>query len=325
MTSTAPPAQDDTVADAPPSSGDPRTAHGVVARRHYSRWIVTAIIFALSIEAVRGLAANPAYQWDRISYYFTLDVVLDALLITLEVTAVSAVVGFVGGVVLAVARLSGNPLVNGLAWFYIWFFRSLPLVVLLIIIFNASLFFPVIGINVPFGPSLIAYDVDGLLVPFVAAVVGLSLNEAAFAAEIIRGGLLAVDHGQIEAANALGLSPWRRLRQVVLPQALRSIVPGYVNQLIGLVKASSLVYYVSLVDLFGIVYQLESTHVSDKVAVLLVGTAWYLIIAAVLSVLQYYVERYFARGSVHTLPPTPLQRLGELVTVASTRIKEVRA
>ncbi|OIJ24930.1 amino acid ABC transporter permease [Nocardioides luteus] len=294
MTTTATPAT--TEADPPAPPEDPLATRRVAPRRRYGRWVVTAIVLALTVEAVRALAANPAYQWDRISYYFTLDVVLDALLVTLEVTAVSAVVGFVGGVILALGRLSGNPLVNALSWFYIWFFRSLPLVVLLIIIFNASLFFPRIGINIPFGPSLVSYDVDGLLVPFVAAVVGLSLNEAAFAAEIIRGGLLSVDHGQIEAANALGLSPWRRLRQVVLPQALRSIVPGYVNQLIGLVKASSLVYYVSLVDLFGIVYQLESTHVSDKVAILLVGTAWYLLLAAVLSVLQHYVERHYSRG-----------------------------
>jgi polar amino acid transport system permease protein len=320
MTTTAPPALD----RAATPHEDPLAHHRVVPRRHYSRWLVTAVILALTIEAVRALAANPAYQWDRISYYFTLDVVLDALLVTLQVTAVSAVVGFVGGVILALARMSGNPLVNGLAWFYIWFFRSLPLVVLLIIIFNASLFFPTVGVNLPFGPSLISYDVEGLLVPFVAAVVGLSLNEAAFAAEIIRGGLLSVDHGQIEAANALGLSPWRRLRQVVLPQALVTIVPGYVNQLIALVKASSLVYYVSLVDLFGIVYQLESTHVSDKVAVLLVGTAWYLIIAAALSVLQYYVERHYARGSVRELPPTPFQQLRSLAAAAPARIRHLK-
>jgi polar amino acid transport system permease protein len=118
-----------------------------------------------------------------------------------------------------------------------------------------------------------------------------------------------VDQGQIEAANALGLSTGRRLRRVVLPQALRAIVPGYVNQLIGLVKVSSLVYYVSLIDLFGAVFVLESRVPNHIVPILLVGSAWYLVIAAVLSVIQFYVERYYARGAVRTLPPTPAQRL----------------
>ncbi|MBO0841965.1 MAG: amino acid ABC transporter permease [Nocardioides sp.] len=311
-------------ADGLPARAPGLAAQRVVPRRHYGRWVVSVIIVALVLEAVLSVAHNPAYQWDRIGYYLTLDVVLQSLLVTLKVTAVSAVVGFVGGIVLALGRLSGNPLVNGLSWLYIWFFRSLPLVVLLIIIFNASLFFPRIGIGIPFGPALFSYDVHGLLVPFVAGVVGLSLNEAAFASEIIRGGLLSVDAGQIEAANALGLSPWRRLRQVVLPQALRTIVPGYVNQLIGLVKSSALVYYVSLVDLFGMVYQLESTHVSDKVAILLVGTIWYLLLAAILSVLQFYVERHYARGAVATLPPTPFQRLRGLVGAVALRAKEAR-
>lgn len=280
----------------------------VTPRRHYGRWVLTVVVLVLLAELVHSMASNPAWEWHKFGHYFTLDVVLRGVLTTLKVTAVSAVLGLAGGVLLATARLSSHALLNGLSWVYIWFFRSLPLNVLLVILFNTAYFFPTLGLRVPFGPLLFAHQAVGLT-PFAWGIIGLSLNEAAFAAELIRGGLLAVDPGQIEAANALGLPPGRRLRRVVLPQALRSIVPGYTNQLVGLVKGSSLVYYVSLVDLFGIVSQLSSTNPQDLVPILMVGVAWYLVIAAVLTVVQYYVERYFARGSARALPPTPWQRL----------------
>jgi polar amino acid transport system permease protein len=141
------------------------------------------------------------------------------------------------------------------------------------------------------------------------AVVGLSLNEAAYAAEVVRGGILSVDQGQHEAAAALGLPRGHRFRRIVFPQALRSITPNYVNQLIGLIKSTSLVFYVSLLDLFGTAQSMGSTYPGDIVPLLLVVTVWYLILTTVVSVAQFYVERYYARGATRTLPPTPLQRL----------------
>ena len=140
-------------------------------------------------------------------------------------------------------------------------------------------------------------------------MIGLSISEAAYAAEVIRAGILSVDQGQIEAANALGLSRWRQLQRVILPQALRSIVPSYVNLLIGLIKASSLVYYVSLLDLFGSVQMMGSTYPGDIVPLLVVASVWYVILTSVISVIQFYVERFFARGAVRTLPPTPIEKL----------------
>jgi polar amino acid transport system permease protein len=296
-------------------------------RRHVGRWVVSAVVVVLLAELVRTIASNPTYQWDAFPHYFTRPFILQGVQLTLEVTLYSAVLGFVLGVVLALARLSGNPLLNGLSWLYTWFFRSLPIPVLLIILFNLSAFFPTLGLAIPFGPTLFGTDTQTLLTPLAAGVLGLAINEAAFAAELIRGGILSVDQGQVEAAHALGLSTWRRMRRVVLPQALRAIVPGYVNQLIGLVKASSLVYYVSLVDLFGAVFVLESRLPHDIVPILLVGSAWYLVLAAVLSVVQFYVERFFARGAVRTLPPTPLQRLRSRVRslrTLATRAEEAR-
>jgi polar amino acid transport system permease protein len=181
---------------------------------------------------------------------------------------------------------------------------------LLLILYNLPYFYPHIGIGIPFGPTFASGSTTNLLSStMLMGVLGLGLNEAAYAAELVRGGILSVDHGQIEAASALGLSRARQLRRVILPQALRSIVPAYVNQVIGLIKASSLVYYVSLLDIFSQVFLLESRFPTDVVPLLLVGAAWYLILTAILSVLQYYVERYFARGATRTLPPTPLGRL----------------
>lgn len=272
------------------------------------RWVATVVVLVLVAQLVHGLVANPVIEWPRFRYWFGQDVILTGLWVTLKVTALSAVFGLLGGVVLAVARLSAGPVLRAVSWLYVWFFRSLPLIVLLLILFNFSYFYPQLGIGVPFGPQVAKTQVTALFTPLFIGVLALSLNEAAYAAELVRGGILSVDQGQVEAARALGLSRGRQYRRVILPQALRSIVPGYVNQLIGLIKSSSLLYYVSLTDLFAVVYQMESTYPADIVSLLLVGTAWYLILTAALSVVQFYVERFFARGAVRALPPTPWQR-----------------
>lgn len=141
------------------------------------------------------------------------------------------------------------------------------------------------------------------------AVIGLSLNEAAYAAEVVRAGLLSVDQGQLEAATALGLSKSRTFRRIQFPQALRTIVPSYVNQLIGLIKGTSLVFYVSLLDLFGQVESMGSTYPGDIIPLLMVATVWYLILTTILSVVQFYVERAYSKGALRTVPPTPFQRL----------------
>jgi polar amino acid transport system permease protein len=273
------------------------------------RWLATAIVALLIAQFAYGLVSNRHYEWGRFQYWFAQDVILSGLKVTLEVTGWSALFGLIGGVLLAIARLSSSPLLRAVSWLYIWFFRSLPLIVLLLILYNFAYFYPRLSIGVPFGPRFVTGHTTNLFTPLIMGVLALSLNEAAYAAELVRGGLLSVDHGQIEAANALGLSRARQLRRVILPQALRSIVPGYVNQLVGLIKSSSLVYYVSLLDVFGQVFLLESRYPTDVVPLLLVGAAWYLILTAVLSVLQFYVERFFSRGAVRTLPPTPLQKL----------------
>ncbi|MET9730945.1 amino acid ABC transporter permease [Streptomyces sp. NPDC006458] len=287
----------------------PLAAQRVLPLRRPGRWIATAIVLVLLAQFVHGLATNPFYQWDRFRYWFLRPVILDGLVITLEVAALSAVLGLLGGILLALARLSGSPVLRAVSWVYTWLFRSIPLIVVLIFLYNFSALYQTLSLGVPFGPAFITFDESRLATDLAVAVVGLSLNEAAYASEVVRGGILSVDQGQHEAAAALGLPKGYQFRRIVLPQALRSITPNYVNQLIGLIKATSLVFYVSLLDLFGSVQTMGSTYPGDIVPLLMVATVWYLVLTSAVSVVQYYVERYFARGATRTLPPTPLQRL----------------
>ncbi|WP_432189004.1 amino acid ABC transporter permease [Streptomyces sp. Tue6028] len=313
-----PPGAAVSLAEAPPAHHPPKplTAQRVLPLRRPGRWIGTAVVLVLVAQIVHGLATNPFYQWDRFRYWFLRPTILDGLVITLEVAALSAVLGLLGGVLLALARLSGSPVLRAVSWLYTWLFRSVPLIVVLIFLYNFSALYKTLSLGVPFGPALVSFDESRLATDMAVAVVGLGLNEAAYASEVVRGGILSVDQGQHEASAALGLPKSYQFTRIVLPQALRSITPNYVNQLIGLIKGTSLVFYVSLLDLFGSVQTMGSTYPGDIVPLLLVATVWYLILTSAVSVVQYYVERYFARGATRTLPPTPLQKaragLGDL-------------
>jgi polar amino acid transport system permease protein len=287
----------------------PLSAQRVLPLRHPGRWIVTAVVLVVVAQIAHGLVTNRFYQWDRFQYWFVRPVIMDGLLITLEVTAFSAALGLVGGILLALARLSRSPVLRAVSWVYIWLFRSVPLIVVLLFLYNFSALYHTLSIGVPFGPAFVRFDESRLATDIVIAVVGLSLNEAAYAAEVVRAGILSVDQGQHEAAAALGLPKRYQFARIVFPQALRAIIPSYVNQLIGLVKSTSLVFYVSLLDLFGSVQSMGSTYPGDIVPLLLVATVWYVILTSVVSVVQFYVERHYSRGALRTVPPTPLQRL----------------
>ncbi|MFF5859179.1 amino acid ABC transporter permease [Streptomyces sp. NPDC012751] len=306
-----PPGAAVSLAEAPiPAETPPKelSAQRVQPLRRPGRWIVTAVVFVLVAQILHGLVTNPFYQWDRFRYWFLRPTVLDGLLVTLEVTALSALLGLLGGVLLALGRLSGSPVLRAVSWTYTWLFRSVPLIVVLIFLYNFSALYKTLSLGVPFGPAFVTFDESKLATDMAIAVIGLSLNEAAYAAEVVRGGILSVDQGQHEAAAALGLPKGYQFRRIVLPQAFRSITPNYVNQLIGLIKSTSLVFYVSLLDLFGSVQSMGSTYPGDIVPLLVVATVWYLILTSAVSVVQFYVERYFARGATRTLPPTPLRR-----------------
>ncbi|MFD0020550.1 amino acid ABC transporter permease [Streptomyces sp. NPDC058382] len=294
---------------APPAEPKPLAAQRVRPLLRPGRWIVTAVVLVLAAQILHGLVTNPFYQWDRFQYWFLRPTILDGLLITLEVAVYSAALGLLGGVLLALARLSPSPVLRAVSWLYTWLFRSVPLIVVLLFLYNFSALYRTLSVGVPFGPAFFSFDESRLATDMVVAVIGLSLNEAAYASEVVRGGILSVDQGQHEAASALGLPKRYQFAKIVFPQALRSITPNYVNQLIGLIKGTSLVFYVSLLDLFGSVQSMGSTYPGDIVPLLLVATAWYLILTSVVSVIQFYVERHYSRGALRTLPPTPLQKL----------------
>ncbi|MFJ7965270.1 amino acid ABC transporter permease [Streptomyces sp. NPDC096324] len=313
---------------APPAEAIPRNdfsaaserpaAQRVIPLRRPGRWIVTAVVLVLVAQIAHGLVTNPVYQWDRFQYWFLRPTILDGLLITLEVAFCSAILGLLGGVLLALARLSRSPVLRAVSWVYTWLFRSVPLIVVLLFLYNFSALYQTLSVGVPFGPAFFTFDESRLATDMAVAVIGLSLNEAAYASEVVRGGILSVDQGQHEAASALGLPKRYQFAKIVFPQALRSITPNYVNQLIGLIKGTSLVFYVSLLDLFGSVQSMGSTYPGDIVPLLLVATAWYLILTSVVSVIQFYVERHYSRGALRTLPPTPLQK-------ARNGLRDVRA
>ncbi|MCZ4123404.1 amino acid ABC transporter permease [Streptomyces sp. H39-S7] len=312
--------------DAPAPVHRPPSAQQVLPLRHPGRWILTAVVLVLVAQIVHGLASNPFYQWDRFQYWFVRPVILDGLLITLQVAFYSALLGLLGGIVLALARLSRSPVLRASAWVYIWLLRSVPLIVVLLFLYNFSALYPTLSIGVPFGPAFVRFDESKLATDLAIAVVGLSLNEAAYAAEVVRAGILSVDQGQQEAAAALGLPKRYQFARIVFPQALRAIIPSYVNQLIGLVKSTSLVFYVSLLDLFGSVQSMGSTYPGDIVPLLVVATVWYVLLTSVVSVVQYYVERHYSRGALRTVPPTPLQKLRTGVRELRARVqKEARA
>lgn len=280
----------------------------VVPLRHPVRWIASVVALVLLAQFAHALATNPVFQWHAFGYWFFRPVIVRGLVLTLELTGLAAVFGLLAGIVLALMRLSASPLLRAVSWGYVWVFRSIPLIVLLLFLANVSALYSSLSLGIPFGPGFVRFDANDVLSFFVVAVLGLSLNEAAYAAEIVRSGIISVDHGQREAAAALGLPRWRQYRRIILPQATRTIIPTYANQLIGLLKGTSVVYITSLLELFGEVETQASTNSGQIIPLLMVGTVWYIILTSVLSVIQYHVERYFSRGALTQVPRTPLQR-----------------
>lgn len=292
------------VAPAAPPESPPRT----VGSRHVGRWVWAAVVLVLVVWALRSVALNPAFGWGTVAQYVLTPSVLRGLATTLVLTFATTVVGFALGIGLAAMRLSGNPVLSSVSWGYVWLFRSTPLLVQLLFWYNIGALYPTLSLGIPFGPSFFSVDSVNLVSVLVAALLGLILHEAAYAAEIVRGGILSVDAGQTEAAVSLGMTRARVLRRIVLPQAMRSIIPATGNMVIGTLKGTSIVSVIAVTDLL---YSVQTIYnrTYEIIPLLLVATVWYVILTSVLSVGQYYVERYYARGAERTLPPTPLQRL----------------
>jgi polar amino acid transport system permease protein len=276
--------------------------------RHPGRWIAVAIVLIVAVALVRSVATNPRFEWDLVRQYFTSSQVLHGLLVTIELTVISMVIGIVLGVIFAVMRLSPNPLVSGASWLYIWLFRGTPLLVQLLFWNFISALYPKISLGIPFGPSFFDVSANSLITPFVAAILGLGLNEAAYMAEIVRAGIISVDEGQTEAAHALGMTRLKVMRRIVLPQAMRVIIPPTGNETISMLKNTALVSVIAYTELL---YSVQLIYAANykQIPLLIVASIWYLIVTTLLSIGQYFIERRFSRGSARGQPVPFAERM----------------
>ncbi|MBQ0995827.1 amino acid ABC transporter permease [Streptomyces sp. RK62] len=286
-------------ADTPPAGPE---AIKAIPVRHYGRYVSAVLAIAI-LAAIVYAFSQGKINWGAIPDYFFDDRILDGVGKTLLLTVLSMAIGIIGGVLLAVMRLSKNPVTSSIAWFYIWFFRGTPVLVQLIVWFNLGLVFEYINLG-PFYKN----EWSDFMTPFLTALLGLGLNEAAYMAEICRAGLLAVDEGQTEASHALGMSHVKTLRRIVIPQAMRVIVPPTGNEVINMLKTTSLVSVVQYPELLRAAQDIGQTS-GAPAEMLFLAAAWYLLLTSVFSIGQYYLERYYARGSSRSLPATPFQKI----------------
>ena len=294
-----------------------RVAH----RQHWGWWILVVFVALCAGGIIKMLVTNPNLQWDVVADYFFTRRILRGVLVTLELTALAMVFGILLGILTAVMRLSPIKILSSVAWAYTWFFRGTPLLVQIIFWFNLGALFPTIDVGLPLtGPVFFSEDSNVIITPFVAALLGLALNEGAYMSEIVRGGILSVDHGQNEAAAALGMRSTKIMRRIVLPQAMRVIVPPTGNQVIGMLKSTALVSVTSTAELLYTSQQIYNQNF-QTIPLLIVASLWYLIITSILSTGQYYLERRYARGSRKALPPTPWQRLKAALPARNSSLK----
>jgi polar amino acid transport system permease protein len=278
--------------------------------RHPGRWVATAIVLFLAVALAQSMATNKRFEWRIVGHWFLSRRILDGVVVTLELTAASMAIGVALGVLLAVMRLSPNPLVSGVSWLYIWLFRGTPVLVQILLWYNIAALYPRFSVGIPFGPTFAHFNASSVITPFVAGMLALGLNEGAYMAEIVRAGIISVPEGQTQAAQSLGMTRLLTMRRIVLPQAMRVIVPPTGNETISMLKTTSLVSVIALSppELLYAAQLIYSVNYRT-IQLLIVASLWYLIVTTVLTVGQYYVERYYGRGSTRDLPETPLQRL----------------
>ena len=296
MTRSATPAQPHVTSREGPAGagrGDPVTV--LVKPHRYGEWISGAVLLLLVVWAVQSPINNPAFQWDIVRQYLFAQPILNGLKVTLYLTVVAMALAIALGMLLAVMRLSSNRILVAISWFYAWFFRATPVLVQLLFLYNLGALYPRLSISLPFGPELVGAPANTVITAWSAAVLGLGLHEAAYMAEIIRSGILSVDRGQREAATALGMTRSRTFFRIVLPQALRVIIPPTGSQVIGMLKMTSLVSILTLAD---ILFAAEAIYARNFQAIplLIVVVLWYLFLTTLLMIGQYFLERWSSRS-----------------------------
>jgi len=263
--------------------------------RHVGRWIAAGIVLLIVASLLKSVITNDRFEWNVVGDYLFDSRVLDGLRLTLELTVLGMAIGIVLGVILALMRLSMNPVLSTVSWVYIWFFRGTPLLVQILIFFNIAALYPTIDLGIPLGPSFIHINGTNLVTPFFAGMLALGLNEGAYMSEIVRAGIISVDQGQFDAAKAVGMTQGQTMRRVVLPQAMRVIIPPTGNETISMLKNSSLVYVIAVKELLYTVTLIYSVNYK-VIPLLIVASIWYLVATTVLSIGQYYLERHYGRG-----------------------------
>lgn len=305
----------------------------VVPLRHYGRWagiVVTLVVVAMIIHTLISKVPDstgqlvchvshgkkicqPAlvwrYSWNTVGQYLFNPLVVKGVWLTLQITFWAMVIGISLGLLVAIMRLSRSRLLSAIAWSYTWFFRGTPVLIQLFFWFAISIPYPHLTLGLPFLPVTFAHiNSVKLLGAMNAAIIGLGLNEAAYFSEIARAGLISVDEGQIEAATSIGMTPPQTMRLVILPQAMRVIIPPTGNEVISMLKTSSLASAIGVMELTGATQAIAAANF-DTVPLLIVASLWYLFATTLMSIGQFYVERHYARGSLRNQPLTPIQRL----------------
>jgi polar amino acid transport system permease protein len=263
--------------------------------RHYGRWIAAALVLLIVASLIHSAVTNDRFEWSVVGDYLFDHRILDGLRLTLELTVVAMVIGIVLGVILALMRLSANPVLSTTSWIYIWLFRGTPVLVQILIFFNIAALYPTIDLGIPFGPSFIHLNGNDFITAFVAAMLALGLNEGAYMSEIVRAGIISVDEGQFDAAKAVGMTRGQTMRRIVLPQAMRVIIPPTGNETISMLKYTSLASVIALKELLysgQIIY--DVTY--KVIPILIVVSIWYLACTTVLSIGQYFLEQHYGRG-----------------------------
>jgi polar amino acid transport system permease protein len=291
-----------------PTTPDAETMETIPAR-HPLRWVSAAVVVVIAVSVVVSLATNDNLKWSVVGDYLFSRLVFEGLWTTLWLTVAAMIIGIVGGVMLAVMRLSANPILSGLAGLFVWVFRGTPLLVQIIFWGYLGALYPQLIFGIPF-TDIVFFDksTSTIVTGSVAALLALGLNEMAYASEIVRAGLLAVDDGQTEAAFSLGMTPAATTRRIVLPQAMRVIVPPMGNETITMLKSTALVSVISGHDLLTNLQNVYSQNF-EVIPLLIVASIWYLVLTSLLSIPQAWLERRYSRGTLPLGNDGPLTRL----------------
>ncbi|MFZ2511853.1 MAG: amino acid ABC transporter permease [Gordonia sp. (in: high G+C Gram-positive bacteria)] len=303
--------------DATPST--PPESITAVPLRHPGQWIAAVIILGVAGLFIYGAATNPAYKWDTYGKYLFDTRIIEAAGWTLALTVCAMALGVVLGVIMAIMRLSPNPVLRAVAWVYLWVFRGTPVYVQLVLWGLFGSIYKQIDLGVPFGPTFFHIDVQSINAAFLFAIIGLGLNEAAYMAEIVRAGITSVPEGQMEASVALGMTWPQTMRRVVLPQAMRIIIPPTGNELISMLKTTSLVTAIPFsLELYGRSRDISSVNF-QPIPMLLVASTWYLAVTSLLMVGQHYLEKHYSKGASRVLSERQLAELAQAETMEGGR------